>query len=278
MQTGLDNLGLLDPTFDWRIELLKELLLVLKDIAEKELTNQVITGEDQWYIHNSGDIVLDIVSINKDYPSPEMGGGIYMYEESKDNMAVIVDVHTDPNSDSCLEEAVGYPLEIYVIVKLDTLYVTRGAIFSYYEFTQPISERLTDEEWRDKLQSVWTPYPPIWINSFIDPGEDFVINSTLPYCNEGEGPAVEEKSVSFSSYLFTSPTISKDGINILYYLPKGHSGEITVYDAAGRLIFKSPAQSGLHKVTVGKGLSSGVYFVSLNIGDKTIVRKSVVIQ
>jgi hypothetical protein len=277
MRTGLDNLGLLYSDFEWRILLLKELLLVLKGIAEKELTNQVITADDQWYIHNSGDIVLDVVSTSlMDEATPGNGGAVIEHD-STDNMAVIADVHTDPNTGHCLEEGVGYPLEVYVIVKLDTLYVTRGALLSYYEFTQPFSNRLTDEEWREMLVSDSVPVPPVWTQSFIDPEEDFSTSSALPYWNDGGGYGVEEKT-TLSSYLFVRPTISSDGIKVLYFLPKNCSGEIVIYDAAGRMISDLPAQGGLHKITIGQGFPSGTYFVSLNLGGKSVVRKSVLIR
>ncbi len=43
-----------------------------------------------------------------------------------------------------------------VVVPVDgTLRIASGAVYDFYQFTQPMSERLTDEEWRVKIgQSV----------------------------------------------------------------------------------------------------------------------------
>jgi len=42
-----------------------------------------------------------------------------------------------------------------------------GPVFSYYEFKQPMSNRLTDEEWKDMLEArANEPARPEWIGSF----------------------------------------------------------------------------------------------------------------
>ncbi|MBQ9278880.1 MAG: DUF3160 domain-containing protein, partial [Lachnospiraceae bacterium] len=65
--------------------------------------------------------------------------------------AIVVDVATDPNG-SCLEVGTGKVDTMYVIVPVDgQLKVTIGPVYSYYEFEQPISDRLTDSEWRVML-------------------------------------------------------------------------------------------------------------------------------
>ena len=41
-----------------------------------------------------------------------------------------------------------------------------GPVFSYYEFKQPMSDRLTDEEWKTLLETGQQPLPPQWIENF----------------------------------------------------------------------------------------------------------------
>jgi hypothetical protein len=41
--------------------------------------------------------------------------------------------------------------------------LTRGAVFSYYEFTQPLQRRLTDEQWQQMLEKGKAPAQPKWI-------------------------------------------------------------------------------------------------------------------
>ncbi|MEA1993851.1 MAG: DUF3160 domain-containing protein, partial [Euryarchaeota archaeon] len=42
-------------------------------------------------------------------------------------------------------------------------YITEGPVFSYYEFKQPMDDRLTDEQW----QQMEKPELPRWTDEFI---------------------------------------------------------------------------------------------------------------
>lgn len=153
---GLQNFNLLLPAFQEPIQLLEDYLIFLRDVSIKELENTPLSDSDHQNIFSFGKILEDICT-DPDDP-----------QNSKDNMAIIADVHTDSNTNQCLEEGVGYPLEILVIVNESGLIrLTRGAVFSYYEFPQPISNRLTDEAWRDILMNN-PPDMPEWMSSFMD--------------------------------------------------------------------------------------------------------------
>jgi hypothetical protein len=82
------------------------------------------------------------------------------------SVAVVADVHTaDP---FVLEEAVGNADEIYALVEIEGyLYITRGPVFSYYEFQQPMTDRLTDEQWQKRLEQGNTPPRPPWTMEFM---------------------------------------------------------------------------------------------------------------
>jgi hypothetical protein len=47
------------------------------------------------------------------------------------------------------------------------LYLTHGTVFSYYEFPQPIGDRLTDDSWQDMLSNEKAPKPPSWTSTFM---------------------------------------------------------------------------------------------------------------
>ncbi len=82
-------------------------------------------------------------------------------------MALVADVHTDPNLDSrrVLEVAVGNPCKLYAVIPFyGKRYLAVGACFSYYEFTKPMSERMTDTEWQEMNPK---PDMPVWTRSFI---------------------------------------------------------------------------------------------------------------
>ena len=69
-----------------------------------------------------------------------------------------------------MEEATGYVYEIYVVVPVDgSLRIAKGGVYSYYEFTWPLSDRLTDQKWREMLDSGQAPALPEWTNAFVAP-------------------------------------------------------------------------------------------------------------
>jgi hypothetical protein len=91
------------------------------------------------------------------------------------NVALIADVYTanaDNNPDkSILYEGVGQADEIYVVVEIGGyLYLTRGAVLSYREFTRPIDQqRLNDEEWQNYLKEHPREGVPQWMNPITVP-------------------------------------------------------------------------------------------------------------
>ncbi|MBY9000352.1 MAG: DUF3160 domain-containing protein [Candidatus Heimdallarchaeota archaeon] len=140
--------------FDELIEIFDRLTV----ISIKELENQELSSEDLSFIHHLGKRLQLITSFNY--------GNENWYDVNADKRtALIADVFTDPNSGQVLEVAVGNPLLIYVIVQNQTghLHLTRGVTFSYYDFKQPSSNRLTDEEWQEMLDSS-PPELPEWIS------------------------------------------------------------------------------------------------------------------
>ena len=121
----------------------------LGDIAASELQGQT-PDEDARYLITS---CLGLLECNED-TLPE-----------KSPVPVVAAVAGADNE--VLEAAVGKVDRIYVVVPLDgKLYVAQGGVFSYFEFSQPRAERLTDEEWRVRLESS-PPARPAWTNSFL---------------------------------------------------------------------------------------------------------------
>jgi hypothetical protein len=157
---GLSSRGLLLDAFGDRLTRLKDLLTSLKSISEKELTGTKLSQDDYDAIRYVGGTLEGITT----FP-PEIKDAITSDADTK--MAVIADVHTDVNTEKVLEEGVGNPYHIYVAVPIDgQLTVTEGAAFSYYEFKQPMSDRLTDEKWQDMLKDGKGPDAPGWTKSF----------------------------------------------------------------------------------------------------------------
>ncbi|HFB64135.1 MAG TPA: DUF3160 domain-containing protein [Aeromonadales bacterium] len=65
------------------------------------------------------------------------------------DQAIVVDVHTNAADKKVLQEATGNVMATYSSLNKTHL---RGARLSQCEFKQPISERLTDEAWREQLK------------------------------------------------------------------------------------------------------------------------------
>jgi len=158
---GLEERDLLSSDDRDSLEQLDELLLSLKSIAEKELTGESLTDSEHSLINSYGDWLetLTIAAADKQQP----GGSVHEHEA-----AVVADVATDPNSGNVLEEGVGRIYQIFVVAEVDgQLSLTQGGVFSYYEFVWPMSDRLTDEAWRELLNSGQAPARPEWTASFI---------------------------------------------------------------------------------------------------------------
>lgn len=175
---GLKDLDVLESQQEESLGEIEELLLTLKTVSEKELTNQELTEEEYDVINNIGDTFSNIIEkgakVITEEPSatcvpPICFSGEELEEGEAFKTTLIADVHTDPNTESVLEEASGYVDWIIVVHKSKdgSLGAAVGPIFTYYEFTHPMRDRLTDEKWREML-STEPPARPDWVAEFYE--------------------------------------------------------------------------------------------------------------
>lgn len=170
---GLVARKLLSDELKERFEQFEELLTTLKQISEKELRNEKLTEDEYEAIRHIGG-QLEYMTLSVMTGNPDTWE---MVNETDRDMAVVADVHT--GGDKVLEEGVGHAYEILVIVPVEgRLVLTRGAAFSYYEFKQPIGDRLTDEKWQGMVNTGSEPAPPAWTKTFLLPGKPRRINPT----------------------------------------------------------------------------------------------------
>ncbi len=158
---GLSQRNLLADDDRESLEELEGLLLSLKTISEKELEGTSLSQGEYDLIDSYGDILegLTVAAADKQ----ELGGAV-----DEEEAAIVADVATDPNSGTVLEEATGKIFEIYVVSEVDgRLTMTEGGVFSYYEFAWPVSDRLTDESWREMLNAGEAPPRPGWTGTFV---------------------------------------------------------------------------------------------------------------
>jgi hypothetical protein len=170
---GLSSRGLLDPQDDQSLRRLEELARAFQMMAEKELRAEPLTEEEFALIRLYGVDLEHLLMASATTPDGEAPGGQGFFTEEDLQAAVVADVATDPGPPATvLEEGVGRVDEIYVVVPLVeedgtiTLQVTKGGVFSYYEFPWPAGDRLTDEAWRQMLDQGQAPPRPEWIGSF----------------------------------------------------------------------------------------------------------------
>lgn len=157
-KTGLASRDLLTEELKDKFEKLDDWLTFCRNITIKELTGEKVTEEEYNQICMYGACLEELTL--------SFAGGDLITDTDKD-MAVVADVHTDSYLNLCLEEGTGRAGAIYVVVPIeDKLYLTRGAVFTHYEFEWPINDRLTDEKWQQMLNSGQTPDLPEWIKSF----------------------------------------------------------------------------------------------------------------
>lgn len=157
-------------------ERIKEMAEFCRDISKKELNGGKITDEEYNQIEIIGSTVenISLELVSKDN---EMLQGWSDVVSTDKKVAVVADVFTASGEnvaidDKCvLYEGVGPAYEIYVVVEIDgLLYLTRGSVFSYREFTRLMSDpRMTDEEWQQELKKSPTGGTPSWMKEIIAP-------------------------------------------------------------------------------------------------------------
>ena len=153
---GLAARGLLADRDRESLDRLEELALALKTISEKELSNVPLTDEEYDLIRSYGG------QLEHFWLEAMRDEGIDHRSAIYENPAALVaDVATDPNG-RVLQEATGHIFSIYAVVPVEgSLRIARGGVYSHYEFTWPLEQRLTDQEWQEILDSGQAPPGPM---------------------------------------------------------------------------------------------------------------------
>jgi hypothetical protein len=283
---GLASRDLLLEGFQDKLDLFETLLVFLRDVSIKELENTALTESEYDNIYCFGKVMHYLVS---DADDPQV-----LWNVNVDNMAVVADVHTDSNTDRCLEEGVGYPREIYVIVNEGgNTRITRGAIFSYYEFLQAIAERLTDEQWREMLASDAPPEMPEWVKSFTDessPQPQLVQHSEDNLFTKEFSLAVSQDIIPLPEKIQLSqnyPNPFNAETVIRYHVPDNGYVMMNVYNLRGqkiRTLLSNYQNKGQYDIIWdsqddrGAKVSSGVYFLQLQMANRIQTIKMILLQ
>ncbi|MFA5052053.1 MAG: DUF3160 domain-containing protein [Patescibacteria group bacterium] len=163
---GLDQRDLISDGMQENLKNMETLSLSLKMIAEKELNNVSRTAEEYELIRSYGGQLEHFwLAVNQ----ADMDASGQTQDEYLNNnpAPIVADVATDPNG-FALEEATGKIDTVFVLVNVEGVTkVAQGGVYSYYEFLQPLANRLTDTAWRELLNSDQRPDRPSWENAFL---------------------------------------------------------------------------------------------------------------
>ncbi len=144
-----------DEATRWLADTLIDMFQRFERIARDELAAQPISQDDNAWLANIG----SAFGVVRDHTG---------YEYGFDPSPLIADIFLDGGDDPFLEVATGPPDLIYVLVPDDRggFQVATGAVYAYYEFWN--AERLSDEEWWDRIVAGDLPDRPSWWTDEFD--------------------------------------------------------------------------------------------------------------
>jgi len=270
MRRGMEDRKILDPQIKDRLVKFEDLMTTLMNISVKELQNTPPSAGEFVAICNFGKTIESLTTFPPDSPD------LYR-NDADDYMAVIADVHTDPNANEALEVAVGHPLELYVIAPVAGLpTLTRGGIFSYHEFRQKLAAgRLTDEEWQAMQSGPNAMKMPEWTASFT---RDVIPVKTGHFdANTRLVTRVEEQSPVPFSFLQNRPNPFNPSTVISYTLSNEGMVRLAVYNLSGQqaaVLLNGRQNAGAHTLIWSpKGLASGIYLIRITwLGREETIR------
>jgi hypothetical protein len=168
-QQGMDARGLITETMRGNLEFLKGVLTFMKDTSIKELSGQELSEDDYWRIQNFGGEIEGLTLAAADCETSDTNSCLQIREQRTD---LVLDAAVGINADgspAVLMAGVGQPTEIYVVLPDQPWRLAVGAVFSYYEFTLPPDQGMTDDQWYNLLEQGKNPPQPAWTGNFIAP-------------------------------------------------------------------------------------------------------------
>ncbi len=169
---GLESYGMLPDGAGEDLDRLSEIGKKLLTISEKELREESLSEDEYNFIRDYGG---DIEHFWYEAMKDSVDGLAYSYQAP---CPIVADIATDPNG-TVLEVGTGEVHSLYVAFPIDgELHLGKGGAYSFYQFENDLSDRLTDEEWRNRLSGgylndnwEWVenenkPVQPEWTRSY----------------------------------------------------------------------------------------------------------------
>lgn len=162
-RAALSQAGYLSKESGERLDAITSLLDMVIRLEAKQRAGQPFTRGEIEQLRFFGTFIEHITLISLEGQAQTM---------EDNDMALVADVSralsTRGGGLRVLEEGVGHALPIYVAFERDgRRQLACGAAYSYYEFTQSASERLSDAAWQQLLATPQAPKMPVWTKSFV---------------------------------------------------------------------------------------------------------------
>ena len=174
---GLEEQGVMTEDVKRSLGQSRDMMARLQEISEKELEGKALSEGDYDYIEqidkNFNAIIEDLASALIVKEGVKLSGAQEKKSlQGKDDAfrtTIIADVHTESNTKKVLEVGTGKVDWVIVAHKAKDgrIGLAVGPMFSYYEFPWSMEDRLTDEKWREMLETD-SPNRPDWIENFIN--------------------------------------------------------------------------------------------------------------
>ena len=147
-KAGLSDARVLSAQQTWRLDAVEDLLGRLLAMSTKELEGRDLNEEDNAFLRSfAGQLERSCAGMDTE--------GL--------KTTLVADVHTEGNTMQVLEEGTGDLMVVVAAMPMadGKAVAAVGPVFSYYEFKEPMGNRLTDEAWRQMLKG-GGPALPDW--------------------------------------------------------------------------------------------------------------------
>lgn len=158
----LKDQGVLSQKTANNLNELRDMLALLNKATTSELSGKLLSRDENDRLHFYGGWLEQMKMASADPTEP--GQEASEFDENAMS-AVVADVATD-GKELALEEGTGFVDDLYALVPdwNGKLQVAHGGVYSQYEFTVPLSGRLTDEAWRKQLSRGKLPPAHPWLD------------------------------------------------------------------------------------------------------------------
>ncbi|MEQ1822131.1 MAG: DUF3160 domain-containing protein [Fimbriimonadaceae bacterium] len=160
LQNGLGKYNLITPGAKEDLKAYAELLALLRSAVDSQLAGKTLGKATHEKLRKIGGAIEDLTT------TLLLRGVAHQTLTNNDkDMALVADIHTaDPLA---FEIASGHAEDLIALVPIEgKTYLARGPVYSFYEFTVPIADRLSDETWKKMLEDGKEPLRPKWTSSY----------------------------------------------------------------------------------------------------------------